>query len=59
MDFSTAPAIQEMPVTSVVCEPHDGEKVKLKKDKLNLRGTQITNISRIYFFTLYILYLIG
>uniref|UniRef100_A0A0N8E9T1 Sulfite oxidase n=2 Tax=Daphnia magna TaxID=35525 RepID=A0A0N8E9T1_9CRUS len=38
VDFSTAPAIQEMPVTSVVCEPHDGEKVKLKKDKLNLRG---------------------
>ncbi|XP_057377308.1 sulfite oxidase-like [Daphnia carinata] len=38
VDFSTAPAIQEMPVTSVVCDPHDGEKVKLKDGKLNLRG---------------------
>jgi sulfite oxidase len=38
VDFSTAPAIQEMPVTSVVCDPQDGETVELKEGKLKLKG---------------------
>ena len=38
VDFSTAPAIQEMPVTSVVCDPQDGETVKIKDGKVKLRG---------------------
>ena len=38
VDFSKAPAIQEMPITSVVCDPQDGDTVKLDGDSLKLRG---------------------
>lgn len=47
VDFSKAPAIQEMPVTSVVCDPQNGEEVKLKNGNLELRG--INNIDRFDF----------
>ena len=40
VDFTKAPAIQELPVTSVVCEPLNHQVVSLDKDgKLALRGT--------------------
>lgn len=32
VDFKKAPAIQEMPVTSAICIPQKGDKVKLNKD---------------------------
>jgi len=39
VDFTKAPAIQELPVTSVVCEPLNHQVVSLDKDgKLALRG---------------------
>lgn len=40
VDFTKAPAIQELPVTSVVCEPENHQVVELDKDgNLRLRGT--------------------
>lgn len=38
VDWSSAPAIQEMPVTSVICDPQDGETKTLQDGKLQLRG---------------------
>jgi len=39
VDFTKAPAIQELPVTSVVCEPENHQVVELDKDgNLRLRG---------------------
>lgn len=38
-DFSKAPAIQELPVTSVICDPQNQEVVVLDKDgNISLRG---------------------
>jgi len=39
VDFTKAPAIQELPVTSVICEPQNQQVVKIDKDgNLALRG---------------------
>ncbi|KAK2588288.1 hypothetical protein KPH14_004309 [Odynerus spinipes] len=38
VDFSKAPAIQEMPVISAICEPEQCEKVKVKDGKINVKG---------------------
>lgn len=38
VDFSTSPAIQELPVVSAICEPLEGSSVKLKDDKIIVRG---------------------
>ncbi|KAB7504841.1 putative sulfite oxidase, mitochondrial [Armadillidium nasatum] len=32
VDFKKSPAIQDMPVTSAICSPLEGETVKIKKD---------------------------
>jgi sulfite oxidase len=41
LDFSKAQAIQEMPITSVICDPQPGETVKLDSDgHIRLRGRQ-------------------
>ena len=32
VDFTKSPAIQELPVQSAICEPEDGEVVKLDKN---------------------------
>jgi len=46
VDFSTAPAIQELPVTSVICQPQNGEVVVLDKDgNISLRGSIFNSIS--------------
>ncbi len=39
IDFAKAPAIQELPVTSVICTPQNEETATLKDGKLNLKGT--------------------
>ncbi|EEC05750.1 sulfite-dehydrogenase, putative, partial [Ixodes scapularis] len=38
VDFKSAPAIQELPITSVVCSPTEGSTVKLKGNKLPVKG---------------------
>ena len=38
VDFSKAPAIQEMPVTSAICIPEPGEKVKVNGGKITVKG---------------------
>lgn len=38
VDFKSAPAIQELPITSVVCSPTEGSTVKLKENKLPVKG---------------------
>ncbi|KAK7867174.1 hypothetical protein R5R35_008371 [Gryllus longicercus] len=38
VDFSKAPAIQELPVVSAICEPLEGATVKLENNKLVVRG---------------------
>ncbi|XP_011301327.1 sulfite oxidase [Fopius arisanus] len=38
VDFSKAPAIQDMPVTSAICNISPGETVRLKNGKLNVKG---------------------
>lgn len=38
VDFKSAPAIQEQPVQSAVCDPTDGSVVKLKDNSITLRG---------------------
>lgn len=38
VDFSKAPAIQEMPVTSAICVPESGEKVSVKNGKISVKG---------------------
>lgn len=38
VDFSKAPAIQEMPVISAICKPEKLEKVKVEDGKINVKG---------------------
>ena len=38
VDFSRSPAIQETPVTSVICQPSDGQEVRLVDGSLELKG---------------------
>ncbi|XP_043266348.1 sulfite oxidase, mitochondrial [Colletes gigas] len=38
VDFSKAPAIQEMPVISAICTPEPLETVKVKNGKINVKG---------------------
>ncbi|XP_053998373.1 sulfite oxidase, mitochondrial isoform X2 [Hylaeus anthracinus] len=38
VDFSKAPAIQEMPVISAICKPEPSETVKVKNGKINVKG---------------------
>ncbi|XP_076166172.1 sulfite oxidase isoform X2 [Ptiloglossa arizonensis] len=38
VDFSKAPAIQEMPVISAICTPEPLETVKVKDGKINVKG---------------------
>ncbi|XP_066992012.1 sulfite oxidase, mitochondrial isoform X2 [Anabrus simplex] len=38
VDFSTSPAIQELPVISAICDPLDEERVELVDGKLVIRG---------------------
>ncbi|XP_063982635.1 sulfite oxidase [Diachasmimorpha longicaudata] len=38
VDFSKSPAIQDMPVTSAICNIVPGETVRLKDGKLNVKG---------------------
>lgn len=38
VDFSKSPAIQELPVISAICDPLEGEKVKVVDGKLKVRG---------------------
>ncbi|XP_065350940.1 sulfite oxidase isoform X2 [Cloeon dipterum] len=38
VDFSSAPAIQELPVISAICDPVQGDKVKPVDGKIPLRG---------------------
>ncbi|XP_076631831.1 sulfite oxidase [Colletes latitarsis] len=38
VDFSKAPAIQEMPVISAICKPEPLETVKVKNGKINVKG---------------------
>lgn len=38
VDFSKAPAIQEMPVISAICKPESSENVKVVQGKINVKG---------------------
>ncbi|OAD59884.1 putative sulfite oxidase, mitochondrial [Eufriesea mexicana] len=38
VDFSTAPAIQEMPVISAICKPEPSETIKVINGKINVKG---------------------
>jgi len=38
VDFTKSPAIQELPVQSAICEPEDGQRLKLENGKLPLKG---------------------
>ena len=38
VDFSKAPAIQEMPVTSAICVPTSNQKVEVKDGKISVKG---------------------
>lgn len=38
VDFKKSPAIQELPVISAICEPAEGQKVKVVDGKIRLRG---------------------
>ncbi|XP_058461125.1 sulfite oxidase, mitochondrial [Malaya genurostris] len=38
VDFDTAPAIQNMPVTSAICSPADGEQVKSHNGYVTVKG---------------------
>ena len=38
VDFKKSPAIQEMPVTSAICDPSPDELIKLEDGKLTVRG---------------------
>ena len=48
MDFTSSPAIQELPVQSAICDPEDGDVVKLTDDgRLPLRGTDYPRSKRL------------
>lgn len=38
VDFTSAPAIQELPVTSVICTPNQGQSVSPRGGQLSVRG---------------------
>ena len=38
VDFKSAPAIQELPIVSLICEPGNGWKVKVKDGKIVVKG---------------------
>ena len=38
VDFTKSPAIQEMPVNSAICVPVEGDRVKLKDGKVEMKG---------------------
>ncbi|XP_012288877.1 sulfite oxidase isoform X2 [Orussus abietinus] len=38
VDFSSAPAIQELPVNSAICSPEPGERVKVKDNQVTVEG---------------------
>ncbi|XP_033203254.1 sulfite oxidase [Bombus vancouverensis nearcticus] len=38
VDFSKAPAIQEMPVISAICKPEHAETIKVVNGKINVKG---------------------
>lgn len=38
VDFSKSPAIQEMPVISAICDPHDSEVVQVKDGIIEVKG---------------------
>nr|XP_045607960.1 sulfite oxidase, mitochondrial-like isoform X2 [Procambarus clarkii] len=38
VDFTKSPAIQELPVISAICDPVEGEKVKVVDGKIKIRG---------------------
>ncbi|KAK7086564.1 hypothetical protein SK128_028013 [Halocaridina rubra] len=38
VDFTKSPAIQELPVISAICEPGEGETLKVVNGKIKLRG---------------------
>ncbi|KAG7169115.1 sulfite oxidase-like, partial [Homarus americanus] len=38
VDFKKSPAIQELPVISAICEPSEGEKVKVVNGKIKVKG---------------------
>ncbi|KAF4529638.1 hypothetical protein B566_EDAN011479 [Ephemera danica] len=42
VDFDSAPAIQELPVISAICDPAPGETVKVNDGKIVLRGSHWT-----------------
>ncbi|XP_045459962.1 sulfite oxidase, mitochondrial [Melitaea cinxia] len=37
-DFSTAPPVYSLPVTSAICDPEDGETVKVKNGHIEVKG---------------------
>lgn len=41
VDFSKAPAIQEMPVISAICKPEQSEIIKVIDGKINVKGETI------------------
>ncbi|CAH0386283.1 unnamed protein product [Bemisia tabaci] len=38
VDFKTAPAIQELPVISAICDPSNSETISVKNGKITVRG---------------------
>ena len=38
VDFKKSPAIQELPVISAICEPLEGQTIKVKNDKIKVKG---------------------
>jgi len=46
VDFSSAPAIQELPVISAICDPLEGDSVKLVNGKVPLRGKRLKLIKK-------------
>lgn len=45
VDFSKAPAIQEMPVVSAICKPEQSEIIKVIDGKINVKGETNSKIS--------------
>lgn len=44
VDFSKSPAIQEMPVTSAICEPRNSDTIQVTNGKVEVKGKIVSCI---------------
>lgn len=57
VDFKKSPAIQELPVISAICEPLEGQAVKVKNGKIKVKGELRIISGFILFFNALCLYI--